>query len=114
MTGLEAGNTTSELIQEWIGKPEYEFKDRPDPQHLRAGAEQSANQAVLNAANAVEQLPDYLKIDGRPATVEELIDRRDVDELTKFLNGRSLDSYIENYRQSYSISLGGTGQSDTR
>ncbi|MFD4441450.1 hypothetical protein ACFWPK_16920 [Nocardia sp. NPDC058519] len=106
VTGLEAGNTTSGLIQELIGKPEYEFKDRPEAQDLRAEAEQSANQAVLNAANAAGQLPESLKVDGRPATVEEIIDRGNGAELSNFLNGRGLNSYVENYRQSYSISIG--------
>ncbi|MBC7300195.1 MAG: hypothetical protein H5T78_04505 [Nocardia sp.] len=106
VTGFEAGNTTSELIQDLIGKPEYEFKDRPSSQDLRAEAEQSANQAVLNAANNAGQLPESLKTDGRPATVEEIIDRGKSEELTNFLNSRGLNSYVENYRQSYSISIG--------
>ncbi|MGS2806121.1 TPR repeat region-containing protein [Nocardia sp. MW-W600-9] len=106
VTGLEAGNTTSGLIQEWIGKPEYDFKDRPNSQELKAEANQSAQQAVLNAADAAGQLPEYLKVDGRPATVEEIIDQGKASQLDDFLTEHGLNQFITDYRQSYALSVG--------
>ncbi|MFD4434043.1 hypothetical protein ACFWPJ_32445, partial [Nocardia sp. NPDC058497] len=94
VTGLEAGNTTTGLIQEWIGKPEYDYKDRPSPQELKTEAIQSAQQAVLNGADAAGQLPESLKVDGRPATVEEIVGQGKADQLNDFLTEHGLNQYI--------------------
>ncbi|MFI8972787.1 hypothetical protein ACIGO9_07860 [Nocardia asteroides] len=108
VTGLQAGDTTAGLLQEWIGKPEYEYKDRPYMQDFKAEANHNAQQAVLNAADAAGQLPDYLKVDGRPMTVDEIVGQGDgkTTQFNDFLRDRGLNQYIKDYNQSYAIGLG--------
>lgn len=112
LTGIEVGDTVEEKVQEWLGKPEYEYMERPSEAVLKAEATSNAHQAILNAAYAAGQLPPELQSGSGPIDIADVNRARDLRQsFTEFLQTHGLHQYVTDYGQSYAIDLGQQGGS---
>lgn len=112
VTGVEVGDAVTNQVQQWLGKPEYDYMERPSEAVLRAEATGHAHQSILTAAYSSGQLPPILQNGGQPfdlaAIREDPIKNR---AFLDFLATQGLNQYITDYSQSYSINLGQQGGS---
>ncbi|MFI6867321.1 hypothetical protein [Nocardia sp. NPDC050406] len=109
---LEVGDAVEGKVQEWLGKPEYEFMERPSEAVLKSEATDNAHQAILNAAYATGTLPPTLRTDDGPLDMATI--RRNSlaqNDFTSFLTTTGLGQYVTDYCQSYAIDLGQQGGS---
>lgn len=112
LTGIEVGDTVESKVQEWLGKPEYEFMERPSEAVLKAEATNHAHQSILNAAYAAGQLPPGLQTTDGPVTTSVLEQNPAARQVfNDFLAERGLSQYVADYNQSYAIDLGQQGGS---
>ncbi|WP_378733299.1 hypothetical protein [Nocardia brasiliensis] len=112
LTGIEVGDTVESKVQEWLGKPEYEFMERPSEAVLKAEATNHAHQSILNAAYAAGQLPPGLQTADGPVTTSVLEQNSTARQaFNNFLAERGLSQYVADYNQSYAINLGQQGGS---
>ncbi|WP_051407004.1 hypothetical protein [Nocardia sp. CNY236] len=106
ITGFD-GDAVENQLQEWLGKPEYEFLERPSDASLRAEASLHAKQAILNAAYMSGFLPAELHISDGPIEASTMEGDASAQEaFNDFLDSHRLSQYLDNYRQSYAIDLG--------
>jgi hypothetical protein len=107
VTGMEPGGAVTGVLEEWIGKPEYEYLERPTADDLDAEATRNAQRAILLGAQGSGQLPDTLMNNGVPATLDQILSNaQQSSAFDSFLEDRGLKQYITNYGLSYSNKLG--------
>ncbi|WP_329414665.1 hypothetical protein OG563_18190 [Nocardia vinacea] len=112
LTGIEVGDTVEDKVQEWLGKPEYEYMERPSEAVLKAEATNSAHQAILNAAYEAGQLPPRLQTNDGPIDIDAVHGDKNLNQIfTQFLSSHGLHQYVTDYGQSYAIDLGQQGGS---
>ncbi|WP_147134423.1 hypothetical protein [Nocardia ninae] len=112
ITGIEVGDGVESKLQEWLGKPEYEYLERPSEAVLKAQTAEHVHQSILNAAYAAGELPPELQTGSGPINAAELREKESTKLVfTNFLTTHGLSQYVADYNQSYAIDLGRQGGS---
>ncbi|WP_280198713.1 hypothetical protein [Nocardia cyriacigeorgica] len=112
-TGIEVGDTVESKVQEWLGKPEYDFLERPAESDMKAGATNNAHQAVITALNNAGQLPSEFRDETGPLTIDEIREDSELNrQFNSYLSSRGLNQYITDYGQSYAIDLSDQAKKD--
>jgi hypothetical protein len=112
IVGIEPGNTVQSLVENALGKNEYQFRERPMDPIIAAQSTTYAHQTILIAAHAAGTLPAELQSNGQPMTIEDIrANENTLDAFNQYLGDRNLSQFIKDYEQSYQIALGPQGGS---
>ncbi|MFI9532786.1 hypothetical protein ACIG56_06040 [Nocardia fusca] len=113
MTGIEAGSTVENAVKKVLdADPDYDFKQRPSEQVMSAQAVDNANQAILNAAYSAGVLPPQLQTEAGPLRIQDIRANTGAwENFQDFVVAQGLSQYIQDYSQSYQITLGRQGGS---
>ncbi|MEV0365104.1 hypothetical protein [Nocardia fusca] len=113
MTGIEAGSTVENAVKKVLdADPDYNFKQRPSEQVMSAQAVDNANQAILNAAYSAGVLPPQLQTEAGPLRMQDIRANTGAwENFQDFVVAQGLSQYIQDYSQSYQITLGRQGGS---
>lgn len=112
IAGVEPGSAVQDLVMEALGKPEYQFLERPSEQPLAARATSNAHQAILTAAFSAGVLPPELQSSAGPMSIDAVrADGRTSALFNQFLEDQDLAQFVQDYGQSYQMNLGTQGGS---
>ncbi|MFR9751419.1 hypothetical protein ACL02S_10320 [Nocardia sp. 004] len=106
MTGVDPGELMEGKVQEWLGKPEYEYMELPDKANLVPEAVDNAHQSILNAAYGAGTLPSELHTPEGPVDIRSINSNSQMLRVfNDFLEDHKLSQYVKDYEQSYANRL---------